>query len=66
MAQTPKPKTVAIAAADAEFGRSDCGGARDNAKKSELNIVYDKSDPSPSSRTSSATICRSSATQSTR
>jgi branched-chain amino acid transport system substrate-binding protein len=45
MAQTPKPKTVAIVAADAEFGRTACEGARDNAKKSELNIVYDKSYP---------------------
>jgi branched-chain amino acid transport system substrate-binding protein len=45
MAQTPKPKTVAIVAADAEFGRIACDGARDNAKKSELNIVYDKSYP---------------------
>jgi branched-chain amino acid transport system substrate-binding protein len=45
MAQTPKPRTVAIAAADAEFGRTACAGARDNARKSELNIVYDKTYP---------------------
>jgi len=45
MALTPNPKTVAIVAADAEFGRIACDGARDNAKKSGLNIVYDKSYP---------------------
>jgi branched-chain amino acid transport system substrate-binding protein len=48
MAQTPRPKTAAIVAVDAEFGQIDCGGARDNARKFELNIVYDKSYP-PSS-----------------
>src|ERR1700745_2908101 len=31
-AQNPKPKTVAIVAADAEFGRTTCDGTRDNAK----------------------------------
>jgi len=45
MAQTPKPKTIAIVAADGEFGWIACGGARDNAKRAELNIVYDKSYP---------------------
>ena len=45
MAQNPRPKSVALVAADAEFGRTACDGARDNAKTSELNIVYDKSYP---------------------
>jgi branched-chain amino acid transport system substrate-binding protein len=45
MAQTPKPKTIAIVAADGEFGWIACGGARDNAKASGLSIVYDKSYP---------------------
>jgi branched-chain amino acid transport system substrate-binding protein len=48
MAQTPKPKTIAIVAADGEFGRVACDGARDNAKTSGLNIVYDKSYPAVS------------------
>jgi branched-chain amino acid transport system substrate-binding protein len=45
MAQNPKPQTVAIAAADAEFGRNACEGARDNAKAAGLKIVYDRSYP---------------------
>jgi branched-chain amino acid transport system substrate-binding protein len=45
MAQQPKPTTVAIASADAEFGRNACEGARDNAKAAGLNVVYDKSYP---------------------
>ena len=45
MAQNPRPKSVALVAADAEFGRTACDGARDNAKTAELNIVYDKSYP---------------------
>jgi branched-chain amino acid transport system substrate-binding protein len=45
-AQTPKPKTLAIAAADAEFGRTTCDGARENATKTGgFEIVYDKSYP---------------------
>src|SRR5262245_24702647 len=44
-AQNPKPKTVAIAGADAEFGRTTCDGTRDNAKSGGLEIVYDKSYP---------------------
>jgi branched-chain amino acid transport system substrate-binding protein len=31
MAQTPKPATISLAAADAEFGRYVCEGARENA-----------------------------------
>src|SRR5262245_13711813 len=43
--QTPKPKSVAIVAADAEFGRTTCDGTRDNAKTGGFDIVYDKSYP---------------------
>ena len=45
MAQNPKPTTVAIVAADAEFARNAADGARENAKKAGLKIVYDKSYP---------------------
>src|SRR5260370_26905620 len=43
--QNPKPTTVALAAEDAEFSRNACEGARENAKKFNLKIVYDKSYP---------------------
>jgi branched-chain amino acid transport system substrate-binding protein len=43
--QSPKPQTLAIAMADAEFAHNICGGARENAKKAGLRIVYDKSYP---------------------
>jgi len=45
MAQNPKPTTVAIVAADQEFSRNASDGARQNAKKHGLKIVYDKSYP---------------------
>ncbi len=45
MAQNPKPKTVAIVAADQEFSRNASDGARQNAKKFGLQVVYDKSYP---------------------
>ena len=45
LAQNPKPKTVAIVAADQEFSRNAADGARENAKKYGLQIVYDKSYP---------------------
>src|SRR5262249_31683947 len=45
LAQNPKPQTVAIASADAEFGRNACEGARDNAKAAGLKVVYDRSYP---------------------
>jgi branched-chain amino acid transport system substrate-binding protein len=45
MAQNPKPQTVALAFADAEFGQNACEGARQNAKKNNLKVVYDKSYP---------------------
>jgi branched-chain amino acid transport system substrate-binding protein len=43
--QKPKPETIALAAADAEFGRNACEGARENAKASGFKIVYDKAYP---------------------
>jgi branched-chain amino acid transport system substrate-binding protein len=45
MAQNPKPKTVAIVAADAEFALNAAAGARKNALRSNLTIVYDKTYP---------------------
>ena len=45
VAQNPKPKTVAIIAADAEFGKTACDGTRENAKKFGIDIVYDKAYP---------------------
>ena len=45
MTQNPKPKTVAIVAADAEFAVNAADGARVNANKAGLNIVYDKRYP---------------------
>jgi len=45
MAQAPKPRTVAIVAADQEFSRNGSDGARENAKKAGLRIVYDKTYP---------------------
>jgi branched-chain amino acid transport system substrate-binding protein len=44
-AQDPKPKTLAILAVDAEFGRNTCDGARDNGKARGFEIVYDKTYP---------------------
>jgi branched-chain amino acid transport system substrate-binding protein len=45
MAQNPKPNSVAIVAADAEFSKNASDGARENAQKAGLKIVYDKSYP---------------------
>jgi branched-chain amino acid transport system substrate-binding protein len=45
MAQNPRPKTIAIVAADAEFARNAADGARQNAKAAGLEIVYDRSYP---------------------
>ena len=45
MAQTPKPKTVALVAADAEFAKNASDGARANAKAAGLELVYDRSYP---------------------
>src|SRR5438445_546082 len=36
---------MSLAAADAEFGRNACEGARENAKKSGLRIAYDRNYP---------------------
>ena len=43
--QKPKPQTIAIAAADAEFGRNACEGAEENAKASGFTIIYNKTYP---------------------
>jgi branched-chain amino acid transport system substrate-binding protein len=45
MAQTPKPATLAIVGADAEFPRNAIEGARELAKEAGLKIVYDRSYP---------------------
>src|SRR6476469_1831781 len=44
-AQLPKPQTVAIIAADAEFAQSAADGARSQIKKHGFNLVYDQSYP---------------------
>jgi branched-chain amino acid transport system substrate-binding protein len=41
----PKPQTVALVGADAEFGVLALEGARENAKKAGIKIVYDRSYP---------------------
>jgi branched-chain amino acid transport system substrate-binding protein len=46
-AQKPKPTTVAILAADAEFARSCADGAREELKKHGFKIVYQQSYPPP-------------------
>jgi branched-chain amino acid transport system substrate-binding protein len=43
--QRPKPRTVAILSADAEFARTSADGARQNAAAKGLDIIYDKSYP---------------------
>ena len=43
--QKPKPQTIAIAMADAEFGRNACEGAHENALASGFKIVYEKTYP---------------------
>ncbi len=45
MAQDPKPATVALVAADQEFSRNACDGARENAAKAKLKITYDRTYP---------------------
>ena len=44
--QTPRPQTVAIVAADAEFGLNACEGARESTKAAGLTVVYDRRYPS--------------------
>ena len=46
-AQTPKPQTVAILSADAEFAKTSADGARENATAGGFKIIYDKSYPPP-------------------
>ena len=43
--QNPKPQTIALAYADAEFGQNACEGARDNAKEAGFRVIYDMSYP---------------------
>jgi branched-chain amino acid transport system substrate-binding protein len=43
--QNPKPSTVALVVEDAEFSNNACDGARENAKKFNVNIVYDRKYP---------------------
>ena len=45
MQQSPKPQTIAIAAEDADFSHNAADGARNNAKKYGLKVVYDKTYP---------------------
>jgi branched-chain amino acid transport system substrate-binding protein len=43
--QNPKPRTVAIVAADQEFSRNAADGARENTKQSGLKLVYERTYP---------------------
>jgi branched-chain amino acid transport system substrate-binding protein len=43
--QTPKPQTVALVGADAEFPHNGLAGARENIKRLGLKIVYDATYP---------------------
>ena len=43
--QNPKPSTVALVVEDAEFSNNACDGARENAKKFNVKIVYDRKYP---------------------
>jgi branched-chain amino acid transport system substrate-binding protein len=45
MAQNPKPTTIALVGADAEFARNALEGAHELVKEAGLKIVYDKSYP---------------------
>jgi branched-chain amino acid transport system substrate-binding protein len=45
MSLTPRPQTLAILGADAEFARNATDGARSNAKAAGLRIVYDGNYP---------------------
>jgi branched-chain amino acid transport system substrate-binding protein len=57
-AQKPKPKTVALSYADADFAQNACDGARENAKKFGFKVVYDKSYPPPPKTTDFTPIAR--------
>jgi len=45
MAQNPRPKTLGIVGADAEFQRKATDSARDNGKAAGLQVVYDRAYP---------------------
>src|SRR6185503_16613894 len=45
MKQNPRPTTVAIVAADAEFALNAADGGRENSKKNNLKIVYNRRYP---------------------
>jgi branched-chain amino acid transport system substrate-binding protein len=45
MTMDPKPRTVAIVGADAEFGQNILLGARENIEKLGLKVVYDRNYP---------------------
>jgi branched-chain amino acid transport system substrate-binding protein len=45
MKQTPKPQTVALVGADAEYPHNALEGARENVKRLGLKIVYDSTYP---------------------
>tara|TARA_B100000315_G_C14534139_1_gene567617 strand:- start:117 stop:1367 length:1251 start_codon:yes stop_codon:yes gene_type:complete len=45
MAQSPKPKSIALLAEDADFALSAVAGARRHAKRLGMKIVYDKTFP---------------------
>ena len=45
-AMTPKPTTIALTGADAEYSQLALKGARENAKKYGVKIVYDRTYPS--------------------
>jgi branched-chain amino acid transport system substrate-binding protein len=45
MTMEPKPKTIALAAADAEYAQNVIGGAREVVKRLGLRVVYDRSYP---------------------
>ena len=45
MAMNPKPKTIALTGADAEFSKNAIAGARARAKANGIKIVYDKTYP---------------------
>jgi branched-chain amino acid transport system substrate-binding protein len=45
ISRSPKPKTIAIVGADAEFQRKAADGAREHAKRYGLKIVYDRAYP---------------------
>ena len=57
MTMNPKPTTVALVGASAEFSQNSLEGARNNAQKYGLKIVYDRS--YPPTTTDYSTIVRS-------